>query len=117
MLDVVRAVFGRQLLFPGLVLYRQWSFFTRDAQCLEQIADVGGGAAQVLSYFILIGIRMFFHITAKFFFVDSGVVAALGAVLQRASFFFEGNPLIEAAVGNAECACGLAEVAKLCVML
>ena len=25
----------RQLLFPGLVLYRQWSFFTRDAQCLE----------------------------------------------------------------------------------
>ena len=30
--SVVRAVFGRQLLFPGLVLYRQWSFFTRDAQ-------------------------------------------------------------------------------------
>ena len=68
-------------------------------------------------YFILVGIGMFFHITAKFFLVDSGVVAALGAVLQRASFFFEGNPLIEATVGNTECACGFAEVAKLCVML
>ena len=116
-MNIVPAVFGRRLLFGGLVLCRRLSFFTRDLECFEQVADIGCGAAQVLCYFVLIGIGMFCHIAAQFFFVDTFRIAAFGAVLQRTCFFFEGNPLVKGSVGNAEGACGLAEVAVLFVVV
>ena len=87
-------------------------FFTRDLECFEQVADIGCGAAQVLCYFVLIGIGMFCHIASQFFFVDTFRIAAFGAVLQRTCFLFKGNPLVKGSVGNAEGACGLADVAR-----
>lgn len=116
-MNIVPAVFGRRLLFGGLVLCRRLSFFTRDLECFEQVADIGCGAAQVLCYFVLIGIGMFCHIAAQFFFVDTFRIAAFGAVLQRTCFLFKGNPLVKGSVGNAEGACGLADVAVLFVVV
>ena len=60
------AVSNNALLWPGLVLYKWWSFFARHSHLFECIANGGCRTSKMFGDFMQIGIRVLPNILSQF---------------------------------------------------